>query len=184
MHSNKHSHTFAFYLGMADASGWHRRASFKLTLVNQRDPARNITKGESLYAMYTAEQTLLTSVAVILVHCGASNAEFSIRQVGGRAFCCTCRWLTRAPASQGCRMPLHPCHRCLPLHTPSFLRDLKRCHAPAEAAHTFTAQRPHHGFDRFAQQDNILDVRNGYLVNDALVLKVRQLWACTAAGLD
>ena len=55
---------------------------------------------------------------------------------------------------------------------------------PAEAAHTFTARRPHHGYDHYAQQNIILDVRNGYLVDDTLVLTVRQLWACTAAGLD
>ena len=61
---------------------------------------------------------------------------------------------------------------------------LKRCHAPAEAAHTFTAQAQDWGFIQFALQNDILDVRNGYLVDDTLVLKVRQLWACTTAGLD
>ena len=63
-------------------------------------------------------------------------------------------------------------------------RDLKRRHAPAEAAHTFTAQAQDWGFNQFALQNDILDVRNGFLVDDTLVLKVRQLCACTGTGWD
>eukprot|EP00891_Asterochloris_glomerata_P000046 jgi/Astpho2/46/Aster-07498 len=87
---NRDSNQFiSVYLDVADAEmlpdRWHRRASFKLMLVNQRDPARSITK---------------------------------------------------------------------------------------EAAHTFTAQAQDWGFNQFALQNDILDVRNGYLVDDTLVLKV------------
>ena len=43
-------HFISVYLDMADAEmlpdRWHRRASFVLMLVNQRDPARSITRGE------------------------------------------------------------------------------------------------------------------------------------------
>ena len=67
MCSNKHSHTLAVYLGVPGASGWHRKASFKLALVNQRDPACNITKGEFLLAMWTAEQAMLPPVAVFIM---------------------------------------------------------------------------------------------------------------------
>ncbi len=79
---NKHSHTFAFYLHVAGASGWHRRASFKLTLVNQRDPASNITRGELLSAMCTAEQTMLTPVAVILV---LTAGQVALTSASGRS---------------------------------------------------------------------------------------------------
>ena len=64
------------------------------------------------------------------------------------------------------------------------LTDLKRCHALAETTHTFTAQASSWGFDQFALQNSILDERNGYLVDDTLVLKVQQFWAGIAAGLD
>ena len=40
------------------------------------------------------------------------------------------------------------------------------------AAHTFTPQAPAWGFNKFALQKDVLDVRNGYLMDDTLVLKV------------
>ena len=57
---NRDSNQFiSVYLDVADAEmlpdRWHRRASFKLMLVNQRDPARSITKGELLKSGCSAE---------------------------------------------------------------------------------------------------------------------------------
>ena len=74
-------------------------------------------------------------------------------------------------------MTLSPASAVCLLYTQ--LRGSKRRHAPAEAAHTFTAQAQDWGFNQFALQNDILDVRNGYLVDDTLVLKVRH---CHIAG--
>ena len=58
-------HFISVFLDMADADmlsdRWHRRASFVLMLVNQRDPARSITRGDFLQSLYAAKQTVLPS---------------------------------------------------------------------------------------------------------------------------